>query len=545
MTELPARPILHQGQALDCYLEHLADANYLTAGTLMAMVTAASDTTRYLLLRPTPQTLAALGVLTGQPVDALTGATLAPLDGTLVDLSGLDPNNQYSYRDLAARGWAPGQGTQICPSCLAETGTWDIAWRLPTTTVCLRHGSYLLSTCPGCQRPFRATRSTLLRPIGAATRCGNALGRRGHYCRTDLTTLALAPADPGCVDHQARTQAESLASRAPQVFGEVITARQFVNDVHGLSTLLLHIATATARPDLLPEWVAQVHDAAHSQERAPRWGLRPPSDIPTRSRALTTAAAILTSCGLEEAVTRFAPWAEATPHTPDGLLGWAGDHTRHTSATTRLIMAAHAPRRRLSGILHGSPAVTSSTRQIPQLLPPELYELHLAGLFTSRPETIRLFASLAMARTHPGVATWGDAAENLGLPADLGRRCAAATASSQTASPMAVLAAVSAAARDLDRCDYRAMEGQVRALASSDAWFSTWARRYRPGTRTTTQRLASQWLWTHVAQAHPGTAPDASPARVRRFAATLTAEQQQALRQVLDEPTPPRNPEDT
>nr|WP_257908642.1 TniQ family protein [Janibacter limosus] len=123
MTELPARPILHPGQAPDCYLEHLADANYLTAGTLMAMVTAASDTTRYLLLRPTPQTLEALGGLTGHPVDALTAATPAPLDGTLVDLSGLDPNNQYSYRDLAARGWAPGQGTQICPSCPAENGT--------------------------------------------------------------------------------------------------------------------------------------------------------------------------------------------------------------------------------------------------------------------------------------------------------------------------------------------------------------------------------------------------------------------------------------
>ncbi|UUZ44722.1 hypothetical protein LP422_20870 [Janibacter limosus] len=206
-------------------------------------------------------------------------------------------------------------------------------------------------------------------------------------------------------------------------------------------------------------------------------------------------------------------------------------------------MTAHAPRRRLSRIIHGSPAVISSTRQIPQLLPRELYEAHLTGLFTSRPETIRLFASLTMARTHPGVATRADAAENLGLPADLGRRCAAAAASSQTASPMAVLSAVSAAARDLDRRDYRAPEGRVRALASSDAWFSTRARRYRPRTRTTTQPLALQWLWTHVAHAHPGTAPEASPTRARRFATTLTAEQQQALRQVLDEPTPPRNPE--
>lgn len=42
------------------------------------------------------------------------------------------------------------------------------------------------------------------------------------------------------------------------------------------------------------------------------------------------------SSGIEEAVTRFAPWVEAIPRTPDGLLGWVGDHTRHTSSTTRL-----------------------------------------------------------------------------------------------------------------------------------------------------------------------------------------------------------------
>lgn len=107
--------------------------------------------------------------------------------------------------------------------------------------------------------------------------------------------------------------------------------------------------------------------------------------------------------------------------------------------------------------------MTASTRQIPQLLPPELYEAHLAGLFTSRPETIRLFTSLTMARTHPGIAAWADAARKLELPADLGRRCAAAAAASQTASPMAVVSAVRAAALDLDRRDYRALEGRVRA----------------------------------------------------------------------------------
>ncbi|WP_430407130.1 TniQ family protein [Janibacter sp. G349] len=530
---LPARPTLHAGQALDCYLEHAADANHIPPATVMRAITDACDTTRYVLLRPTPRTLEVLSGLTGQSTAALTAATLAAVDGTLLDLSGLDPHHQPSYRAVAARGWAPGQGTQICPRCLAETGTWDISWRIPTTTVCLRHRSYLLSTCPGCQRPFRATRSTLLRPIGAKTRCGNALGRRGHYCPTDLSTLPMEPADPGCVDRQARTQAQSLVARPPQVFGEGTTAHRFMADVHGLTALLLHIATATTRPGLLPEWAGQVHAETHTQQRAPRWGLKLPADISTRSRALTTTADILTSSGLEEAITRFAPWVEAIPRTPDGLLGWIGDHTRHTSSTTRLVMATHAPRRRLSHLLDATPPLTVSTEQIPQVLPVELYEEHLGILFTSRPETIQLFASLAMALTHPGITTWAEAAQALGLPPDLGPRCAAAAAASQTASPAAVLTAIAAAAIDLDGRDYRALEAKVRALTESSSWFTTWARNHRPGTRAASQTLVIQCLWTHVAHAHPATAPDASPARARRFAATLDSDQQSSLHQVV------------
>lgn len=350
LARLPASPILRPGQALDCYLEHVAEANYLPAGTLMATITAATDTTRYLLLRPTPRTVAALSGLTGATADALNAATLAPLDGTLVDLAGLNPHDQPSYRAVAARGWAPGQGSQICPRCLAETGTWDIAWRLPMSTVCLRHQNYLLATCPGCQRPFRATRSTVLRPIGATTRCGNALGRRGRYCPTDLTVLPTHPADPECLQRQARADPRTNPERAPQVLGVDTTDRQFIDDIKSLTALLLHIATATARADLLPHWTKDVNEMTHAQTRAPRWSIRPPDDIPTRSRALTAATEILTSPDLETALTHFTPWVQAVPPTPDGFLGWAPDHMRPTEATTRLVMAAHAPRRRLSSL---------------------------------------------------------------------------------------------------------------------------------------------------------------------------------------------------
>lgn len=534
LTSLPSRPALHPGQALDCYLEHVADANYLSAGTLMSSITAATDTTRYVLLRATPRTLDVLAGLTGQSPDMLAAATLAPLDGTLVDLTGLDPTDQTSYRAVAARGWAPGQGTAICPQCLAENGTWDIAWRLPTSTVCLRHRTYLLSSCPTCGKPFRAARSTLLRPVGAALRCGNAAGRRGRYCAQDLTTLSTARADPGCVIRQAVIDPQALATVAPPVvFGDTATPRELVADVKSLTTLLLHIATATTRGGLLPAWAAEIHAATHALARAHRWGLRPPADIAIRSRAMTAAAEILTSGDMETATARFGPWYEAIPPTPDGLLGWAGDHTRHTPATTRLITATHAPRRRFSRLLDTRSPLTVSTGQIPQLLPVGPYEAHLAALFTSSHQTVRLFASLTMARTHPGISTWSDAAAALGLHPESGPRCAAAAAASQTASPTAVLAAITATVRDLDERDYRTLEDQIRALAASASWFTTWCRRHRPGTRAASRPLAVQWLWTHVAHAHPATAPDADPVRARRFAATLTPAQGESLSRVL------------
>ena len=60
---------------------------------------------------------------------------MASYYGTSLDLHGLDPAHQSSFRTIAARGWIPGHGTQICPQCLADDGIWRITWRLPTTTV--------------------------------------------------------------------------------------------------------------------------------------------------------------------------------------------------------------------------------------------------------------------------------------------------------------------------------------------------------------------------------------------------------------------------
>ena len=169
-TYLPTLVELAPGEALDAYLERVADVNYLSTARLIEMVRAGRDTTTaYLMLAPTPATLKRIVYLTGAETAALQKATLAAYDGTSLDLSGLDPAHQSSFRSVSARGWIPGHGTQICPECLAQDGIWRTTWRLPTTTVCHTHDTYLLATCPGCQRPFRDQRHSPLRVVGPQT----------------------------------------------------------------------------------------------------------------------------------------------------------------------------------------------------------------------------------------------------------------------------------------------------------------------------------------------------------------------------------------
>jgi hypothetical protein len=187
---------LAPGEALDGYLERVADANYLTTARLIDMVRAGSDTTAYLMLAPTPDTLDRIAQLTGASTRDLQLATLAGYSGTSLDLDGLDPARQSSFRSVSARGWIPGHGTQICPECLAQDGIWRTTWRLPTTTVCHTHDTYLLATCPGCQRPFRDQRHSPLRVVGPQTLCGNPLGQGPRkQCRVDLTALTAEAAD--------------------------------------------------------------------------------------------------------------------------------------------------------------------------------------------------------------------------------------------------------------------------------------------------------------------------------------------------------------
>jgi hypothetical protein len=191
---LPVSVTPRPGESIESWLEHLADANGLTTAQLLTATGRGRAGTRYLTLAPSPETITRLAALARVDEQDVYAATLAAFDGTALDLTGLDPADRHSYRQVAARGWAPAHGTQICPTCLAEDGVWQSAWRLLIVTTCTRHRSLLVARCPSCRRPFRDQRHSHLRRVGAATVCGNPLGAGPtKQCQHDLTTIATKP----------------------------------------------------------------------------------------------------------------------------------------------------------------------------------------------------------------------------------------------------------------------------------------------------------------------------------------------------------------
>lgn len=533
-SRLPVTLAPHPGQALDCYLEHLAAANGMTAAALTTALGGRAVTPVVGLLAPSRLVTRRLTELTGLCPARLRATTiLAYGGGRPLDLTGLDPDHPDTYRVLAARGWMPGQGTQICPDCLATTGVWQLRWRLPTTTVCATHRRYLTATCPGCRRPFRAQRQSPLRPDGVGTSCDNPTGcGPARRCDADLTAQPAAPATADCLDRQRRHD-DAVVVHAIAVLGEPAAGEDYLRDSRALAILLLHLASQAGADQLAP-WAGDLREEARERctiSRGVRWGIRPPTSPAIRSHVLAVADGILTAPDVDAGALALVPWLELTPHTPDGVLGWLADHTVMTPTLTRVVFAARAPHRRLSHHLDTRPPMPDlRAEHIPQVIPADLYRRHLAGVIDRGEDTGRLFASLALARTLPRVDSWGCATTTLGLPADLGV-AAARACSARLRIPQTVFTArLEDLAAEMGGVDHRDLENTVRALTRRRRWFAEFAA-VRPGTRSTSKGYAITWLWVHRAHGHLLTSPAwlARPdrrarARYRAFERALTPE---------------------
>lgn len=540
---LPVSVTPRPGESIESWLEHLADANGLTTAQLLTFVRGRGLSTRYLTLAPAPDTITHLATLARVDPDAVAASTLAAYDGTALDLTGLDVDDRHSYREVAARGWAPAHGTQICPACLADTNTWHSAWRLLLVTACTRHQSLLVAQCPSCQRPFRDQRHSHLRRVGAVPVCGNPFGAGPtRQCRHDLTTITQALASPGVLAMQ--TRVDTALGRSPvPVFGQPTDVAAYLSDLRHLTTLLLHLARQPGA-ELLADWAGRLTSTTAAGGTR-RWGIRPPDDPSIRAHALATADAILAALDLGTAVTMFIPWVALTPTTADGPLGWLADRTVMTPNLTRLVMAARAPHRRLSHHLDTQErTIMVDTRGIPQVIPAHLYDEHLVGASSASEATVRLFASLCLVRTHPDATSWAKAAEILGMPAAMGVTCArtcSATLLVDNTDWARRLDTVWDGLRDerspTGRWNYRTFEAKAHRRWGSYRWFEEWAKEVRPNTRRESRGYALTWQWVHRVHGHIDTSPAwggqrpnaTQRAHYRQFVASLISEQQREL----------------
>ncbi len=507
---LPVSVTPQQGESMESWLEHLADANGLTTAQLLVATGRNRAGTRYLTLAPSPNTVARLAALARVDEQAVYAATLARFDGTALDLAGLDPTDRHSYRQVAARGWTPAHGTQICPACLAQTGAWQTAWRLLTVTACTRHRTLLVAECPACHRPFRDQRHSHLRRLGASPMCGNPLGDGPtRQCHHDLTTIATTPAPEAVLSTQRRVDA-ALDGHDIAVLGQTASPAAYLTDLRHLTTLLLHLAGCPGATDLA-HWPATLAQEAERRtgDRGPRWGLRPPDDPGLRGVALATADAILAAPDVDPAAAALTPWTELTSTTPDGPLGWLADHTVMTPNLARLVMAARAPHRRLSHHLDTHPGgrMPINLLVVPQVIPHAQYLEHLQGAFDSREDTVRAFASLSLARLHPDVTSWSAAAEALNMPGQMGVRLARACSATMLVSADEWEARIWRAGEETRRRDYRATEAKIKHRLYMSRWFNEWARQSRPGTHYTSAGYGLTWQWVHVAHAHLDLSP--------------------------------------
>ncbi|MCA0293126.1 MAG: TniQ family protein [Actinobacteria bacterium] len=537
---LPVSVAPRPGESIESWLEHLADANGLTTAQLLTATGRGRAGNRYLTLAPAPETITRLAALARVDEQDVYAATLAVFDGTALDLTGLDPDDRHSYRQVAARGWAPAHGTQNCPTCLAEDGVSRSAWRLLIVTTCTRHRSLLVARCPSCRRPFRDQRHSHLRRVGAARVCGNPLGAGPtKQCQHDLTTIEATSATDDVLALQARIDTV-LAGQQVTVLGQAARPAAYLADLRHLTTLLLHLAGQPGAPQLAP-WVPDLAQEAETRsgDRGPRWGLRPPEQPGLRAAALATADGILTAPDLDTAAARLTPWTERTPTTNDGPLGWLADRTVMTPTLTRLVMAARAPHRRLSHHLDNHPGgrMPINLTLIPQVIPRAQYLEHLAGGSCSSEDTVRLFASLSLARLHPDVTSWAAAAEALNMPGPMGVRCARACSATMLVSAEEWKSRIWRAGEETERRDYRAVEAKVERRLNSWRWFEEWRRSCRPATRDSSQPHAVTWQWVHVAHGHLDLSPSwddktpnaRDPARYRQFAGSLDRLQSQCL----------------
>ncbi|MBO0885000.1 MAG: TniQ family protein, partial [Mycobacterium sp.] len=140
---LPIRVAPVEGEALDSWLEAIADRTQTAFGDLLPAVglpaRKPSGNSSW-ILKLTSDECKALAAVTGTSQSVLESMTLSTYFGRAI----------YVDTSLEALGrgflWGRGTGSRFCPMCLADSnGRWQLKWRLRWTFACTIHNCYFIA----------------------------------------------------------------------------------------------------------------------------------------------------------------------------------------------------------------------------------------------------------------------------------------------------------------------------------------------------------------------------------------------------------------
>ncbi|AIZ44601.1 hypothetical protein QR90_05095 [Deinococcus radiopugnans] len=507
---------------------------------------------------------------------------LRSLDGTAVNLSGLDVTDPNSVRVVGHREWAGFAGSSCCPACLADTRGWRLRWKLWTSFACLTHGTLLVDVCPRCERRtggYRAERSNAPRFATHVPRpgfCANSLpvgvnlrGRGARPCGEDLRqvpTLDLSGA-PRLLDAQ-RAVNGVIAMRVARVAGQAVSSLTYLGHLRSLMALALH-AAQPGDPGEVPDPIARAFSQScedRDDRRASEAGVRgtalhpykgAPNDTRLVAAILPWAVELLASPDQEGVTEGLRPLVERSKGIRGSAVRGAARDFHLRGPLEVALDQALAPRALFHRTMgHMAPAGTGSyrtfeTRHVPHLIWQEDFERDFRPLLEGSnigDTAARVAISVALVRltgkhTVPAsIGLLGLEGHSLGaslnpLVMHLGK----------TGGKDAFQAALHALATRLEgpgpHRDYRAAQEALRDFVALDV--ETWERcrmaaGMKPNKSAGLRRNTAAWVWATVLSSDPYFSPalSADPGKqeaLREVYRRFEREQLSRLREVLGE----------
>jgi len=489
-----------------------------------------------------PGHLANLAGALNLPPARIEATLLSAYDGTALDLAGLDPLVPATTAPVGARQWAIFKGSRLCPACLAEDGTWHLAWKLSTSAVCPRHRVLLEDSCPACGIGIRVGSVSVPNPafpsrIPDPLVCSNpAGGGKGHRspCGASLVripTVGIA-GWPRVVAAQ-ETLDWAAAGHPVTLAGHVATASAYFSAVRSLVALVRALAQPDDLGDLPPAALESfcAECGERDRTRSPGLGMAAASyrdKPPTAGLAAALIPVVVESLGDPDRLSSLVSLL-AERGAKSNKPGWRARGRRLDLAepVRSAWQEALASKVGFSALPRLRPAGLSlDPASIPELAPEAIYGAGFASMLSGTSEPIgRAFAALALARL-AGATTWAGAGSFLGMDPDRQARLSVhlptrlAAAGFRESFWTAVRAWGDELTRDPHRPHYGVRREALRGLTSIEGgvWRQMCALAgVRTGRSAAKARNAAVWVWAEVTGGDwrfspPLTAVDTRPA---------------------------------